>query len=126
MIMNKLIDLCPDFSEWPERWVGTEVDFEYGEQMLEEMRPFAKFLAESGLSKKTVKRHLSNLWLLGGEIIRDVSMSKDYSIPASEKLRNSICADGGPNCRHLYGEAEINSFDSTCRKLYKYLAALDK
>ena len=124
--MSKLIDICPDFPEWPERWMGSEPDLEYGKQLLEELRPFAEFLAESGLSKKTARRHLSNLWLLGGEIIRDVNMNSEYSIPASEKLRQSIGTDGGLYCRHLYGEAEIKSFDSTCRNLHKNLAGLDK
>ena len=120
--MNKLIDICPDFPEWPERWMGIGPDLDYGKQLLEELQLFAEFLAESGLSKKTVKTHLSNLWLLGGEIIRGVGMNSEYSIPASEKLRNAIGTDGGPCCRHLDGEAEINSFDSTCRKLHKYLS----
>jgi hypothetical protein len=124
--MSKLIEICPDFPEWPERWMGIEPDLEYGKQLLKEIRPVAEFLAESGLSKKTVKRHLSNLWLLGGEIIRDVSMSKKYSNPASEKLRSSIGSDGGPYCRHLYEETEIKSFDSTCRKFHNFLSGLDK
>ena len=119
---ERLIDICPDFPEWPERWIGIGPDLDYGKQLLEELRPFAEFLAESGLSKKTVKTHLSNLWLLGGEIIRGVGMNSEYSIPASEKLRNAIGTDGGPCCRHLDGEAETNSFDSTCRKLHKYLS----
>lgn len=119
--MSKLTDICPDFPEWPERWMGVDEDLVYGKHLLEEMRPFAEFLAESGLTKKTIKRHLTNLWLLGGEIIRNVSLYEEYSIPASEKLRDSICPDGGPYCRHLDSEEEMRSFDSTCRKLHKYL-----
>jgi hypothetical protein len=119
--MSRLTEICPDFSEWPERWMGTERDLDYGKQLLEAMRPFAEFLAECGLAKNTIKRHLANLWLLGGEIIRDVSVYKEYSTSAVEKLRESVRPDGGPYCRHLDGEAEIKSFDSTCRKLHKYL-----
>ena len=119
--MSKLTDICPDFPEWPERWMGTEQDFDYGKQLLESMRPFAEFLAEAGLAKKTIKRHLTNLWLLGGEIIRDVSLYSEYSTSAPEKLRQSIGPDGGPYCRHLDSEAEIKSFDGTCRKLHNYL-----
>jgi hypothetical protein len=29
--------------------------------------------------------------------------------------------DGGPHCRDLDSDAEIESFDSTCRKLHRYL-----
>ena len=119
--MTKLIDMCPDFPEWPERWMGTEQDLDYGKRLLEEMRPFAEFLAEVGLAKNTVKRHLSNLWFLGGEIIRDVRLNKEYSAPPCEKIRQSVGFDGGPYCRHLDSETGMKSFDSTCRKLHKYL-----
>ncbi len=101
--------------------MGTEQDLDYGNQLLEEMRPFVEFLAEGGLTKKIIKHHLSNLWLLGGEIIRDVSLYNEYSTPASEKIRHSVGPDGGPYCRHLDSESEMKSFDSTCRNLHNYL-----
>lgn len=119
--MSKLIDICPDFPEWPERWMGTEQDLDYGKRLLEVMQPFAEFLAESGLAKKTKTGHLTKLWFLGGEIIRDVSLYEEYSTPASEKLRESVGPEGGPYCRHLDSGAEKKSFDSTCRKLHKFL-----
>jgi hypothetical protein len=56
ILMNKLTDICPDFPEWPKRWMGTEQDFEYGKQLLEAMRPFAESLAEGGLARKTIKK----------------------------------------------------------------------
>ena len=124
--MSKLTNICPDFPEWPNRWMGIESDLDYGKQLLEELRPFAEFLVEGGLSKKTVKRHLSNLWLLGGEIIRDVSLNVEYSIPALEKLMQSVGTNGGPYCRHLANDTEIDYYDGTCRKLHKYLAEIHK
>ncbi len=59
--MSKLIEICPDFLEWPERWMGNDEDLEYGKKLLEEIRPFAESLAESGLTKRTIKKHLSYL-----------------------------------------------------------------
>ena len=44
--------------------------------------PFLLHLAESGLSKRTIQNHVDNMWLLGGEIIRDVNED-----PFSEKGR---------------------------------------
>jgi hypothetical protein len=119
--MSELTDICADFPEWPESWMGIEEDLHYGRQLLEEIRPFAEFLVESGLAKSTISRHLSNLWLLGGEIIRGVSMYDEYDVPASEKLRELVGSDGGPCCRDLDSDAEMRSFDSTCRKLHKFL-----
>ena len=100
--------------------MGIEQDLEYGQDLLEIMRPFAEHIAESNLSNKTVKKHLVNLWLLGGEIIRNVGLYEDYSTPAIKKLKDSVGSDGGPHCRHIESEAEMKSFDSTCRKLHKY------
>jgi len=101
--------------------MGIEQDLEYGKDLLEIMRPFAEYLAESNLTKKTVSKHLTNLWLLGGEIIRNVSLYEEYSTSALKKLKGSVGSDGGPYCRHINSEAEMRSFDSTCRKLHKYL-----
>lgn len=101
--------------------MGTEQDLKYGEQLLEEMHPFAESLADSGLTKKTIKRHLDNLWLLGAEIIRKVALYEKYSVPASKIIRHEVGPDGGPHCRHLDTETEMISFDSTCKKLHKYL-----
>jgi len=106
--------------------MGIELDLNYGRQLLEVFKPFAVFLAESGLSDKTVKRHLTNLWFLGGEIIRDVNLNNEYSIPAIERIRQSVDADGGPYCRHLDNESEMKSFDNTCKKLYRYLIGIKK
>jgi len=119
--MGNLTDICPDFPEWPERWMGVEKDLKYGKELLEAMQPFAEHIAEGGLAKKTIKRHLQNLWLLGGEIIRNVGLYDEYAIHALEKLRDSVGSDGGPYCRHLDSEYELESFDTTCRKLHKFL-----
>ncbi len=124
--MDKLNEICPDFKEWPDRWMGIKPDLLYGRQLLEEFEPFAVFLVESGLTKKTIKRHLTNLWLLGGEIIRDVSLYDKYSIPAIDKIRQAVGDDGGPYCRHLDTETEMKSFDSTCRKRHRFLKARNK
>lgn len=119
--MSKLSDICPDFHEWPDRWKVSETDLDYGKQLLAEFRPFAESLAESSFTSKTIKRHLTNLWHLGGEIIRDVSSYNDHMIPAHEKIMQSIDSEGGPLCRHLNGEAEMKSYDSTCKKLYNFM-----
>lgn len=99
----------------------TEPDLEYGRHLLEAMRPFAESLAEGGLAKRTVRRHLDNLWLLGGEIIRDVGLYGERSVPALEKLKQSVDGYGGPYCRHLDTEEEVKSFDNTCKRLDKFL-----
>ena len=101
--------------------MGIEKDQPYGQGILDVMRPFVDNLIAKGLSKKTIRRHMNNLWLLGGEIIRDVSTYNQYHIPPGQTLRDSVYSEGGPYCQHLDSESDQRSFDSTCRKLYKFL-----
>ena len=124
MIQRSLETFCPGFPEWPERWMGLEEDRIYGEELLAAMRPFAEFLVRSKFADSTVKRHLDNLWHLGGEIIRDVSTNKEYDEPPRNKLRDSVDREGGPYCRHIHTDAEEKAFDATCRKLHKVLCCL--
>jgi hypothetical protein len=116
--------ICPDFPEWPERWHGVKEDIPYGQGLLDAMRPFVVHLIASDLKKKTIRIHLDNLWLLGGEIIRSVSMSGDYNVPPKESLMRNVDEEGGPSCRHIHSEAHQRSYDATCRKLYIFLATM--
>lgn len=124
--MKTLEYFCPDFTEWPESWHGVKEDIPYGQGIIDAMRPFVEHLISQGLAKKTIKIHLDNLWLLGGEIIRSVSMFEKYSIPPEENLLRNVDEEGGPYCRHLDSESQRRSYDATCRKLYKFLMATRK
>jgi hypothetical protein len=112
---------CRDLSEWPERWMGEEKDLPPGRRLVAYFLPFLLHLAESGLSKRTIQNHVDNMWLLGGEIIRDVNEEPRLRKVAAEQLvRNVIHEDGGPLI-HNGWEDEQRSFDSTCRKFYRFL-----
>jgi hypothetical protein len=116
-------DISPDFVEWPERWMCIREDVAYGRGLLPPMHAFVVYLISKGLTKKTIRRHIDNLWLLGGEIISNVSNFNEYDTPPIQKLRESIGSGGGPYCRHIDAEAELASFDSTCRELHRFLEA---
>lgn len=116
----------PDYCEWPDAWSGTDEDVPYGEGLIEAMRPFIMDLIDQGLKKSTIRNHMGNLWLLGGEIIRSVSTYDDYKTPPEEALRNGVDQDGGMDCRHLTSEAEERSYHSTCRKLHRFLESIEK
>lgn len=102
--------------------MGSEKDLPPGERLVVCLRPFIEHLASSGLSRKTIRRHVDNLWLLGGEIIRDLNEDPSLRKFAAEPLlRKVIHEDGGPLI--LNGsEEEQRSFDSTCRKLHRFLS----
>jgi hypothetical protein len=73
-------------------------------------------------SLKTVKRHLNNLWLLGGELIRSINMDpEDREKTPMELLRDNIDENGGPSCRHLETDEDFRSYDATCKKLFKFI-----
>lgn len=101
--------------------MGTGKDLVAGEQLLVCFRPFIAHLAASSLSPKTIRRHVDNLWLLGGEIIRD--LNEDASLrkrPAERLIRDRVYEDGGPLI-YNGSEEQQRSFDSTCRKLHRFL-----
>jgi hypothetical protein len=112
---------CRDLDNWPRSWMGLEKDVPPGEQLVACFRPFIEHLAFSSLSPKTVRRHVDNLWLLGGEIIRDLNNDPSQrKVAAQQLLRNVVGVDGGPLI-YNGSEEEQRSLDSTCRKLHRFL-----
>jgi hypothetical protein len=110
-----------DLDNWPRSWMGFEKDLPLGEALLACFRPFIAHLASSSLSQKTIQKHVDNLWILGGEIIRDVNDDPRLRRVAADRLlKNVIHLDGGPLMYHG-SEEEQQSFDSTCRKLHRFL-----
>ena len=101
--------------------MGLEKDLQPGEQLLPYFRSFIEHLAASGLSPKTIRRHVDNLWSLGGEIIRDLHYDPSLrKLSAERLLRQAIHEYGGPSV-HNGSEELQRSFDSTCRKLHRFL-----
>ena len=101
--------------------MGEEKDLPPGRRLVEYFMPFLLHLAESDLSKRTIQNHVDNMWVLGGEIIRDVNEEPRLRKRSAEQLvRNVIHEDGGPLI-HNGWEDEQRSFDSTCRKFHRFL-----
>lgn len=119
-------EICHDFPEWPDRWMIVEKDKVYGQGLLDAMRPFVEHLMAKKLKKKTIRTHMDNLWLLGGEIIRSVHIYQEYNVPPIKKLRDSVDSEGGPYSQYLDSEWAINSFDATCRKFHRFFNREDR
>jgi hypothetical protein len=112
---------CRDLDNWPRSWMGLEKDLPSGEELVACLRPFIEHLASSSLSPKTIRRHMENLWMLGGEIIRDLNYTPSLrKVAMTRLLRDVLHADGGPLI-HNGSEEEQRSLDSTCRKLHRFL-----
>lgn len=104
--------------------MGWEKDLPAGEQLVACFRPFLEDLAASDLSSKTVQRHVDHLWALGGEIIRDLKEDPSLRRKSIEQiLDDRIDEEGGPLVYAMESEEALQrSFDSTCRKLHRFLS----
>ena len=101
--------------------MGLEKDLPPGEELIICFRPFIGHLVSTGLSPKTIRRHVDNLWSLGGEIIRDLHYDPSLrKKTAAQLLRNAVHEYGGPAV-HNASEEQQRSVDSTCRKLHRFL-----
>ena len=58
-----------DLEDWPRSGMGFPKDIPPGEKRVACFRPFLELLIQGNLSRKTIRKHLDNLWILGGEII---------------------------------------------------------
>jgi hypothetical protein len=99
-------------------------DLPPGENLVACFRPFLEEIVASDLSPKTVQKHVDNLWALGGAIIRD--LHEDPSLrrkPIEQILADRIDDEGGPLVYAMESEEDQQrAFDSTCRKLHRFLS----
>jgi hypothetical protein len=103
--------------------MGLETDLLSGEKLVACFRPFLEELVVSDLSPKTIQKHVDNLWALGGEIIRNLHDDPSLRKRNMEAiLVDRIDDEGGPL---IYAseseEQQQRSFDSTCKKLRRFL-----
>jgi hypothetical protein len=103
--------------------MGWEKEIPPGEKLVACFRPFLEALVASDLSPKTIQQHVDNLWALGGKIIRDLNVDPSLRRKSIEQLlEDKIDDEGGPLLYGIDSEEQQRSFDSTCRKLYRFLS----
>jgi len=119
---DELAAYCPDLEQWPRSWMYEESDLSHGQQMVECFTPFLRHLLSLGLSRKTLRMHRDNLWLLGGELISDLHEAPRLRKRLTDQVVLAVLDDeGGPLISHGESEDQQRSFDSTCRKFYRFL-----
>ena len=72
---------------WPKSWAVIPKDEAVGRDLTDLMRPFLEHLHQQSLSAKTLRSHLDNLWLIGGEVIRKLH---DYSALRKKNSRTLL------------------------------------
>lgn len=115
---NILLTLMDD---WPKSWAGTSNDIPIGQGLVDLMKPFIIQLHTLNLTARTIRRHLDNLWVIGGEIIREVNYQSELCKESPQKLLCSAVADGEAPYVHNASESEQRSLDTTAKKLQTYL-----
>jgi hypothetical protein len=118
---------CRGLDDWPRAWLGLEKDLPPGEKLVACFRPFLEELVVSDLSPKTIQKHVDNLWALGGEIIRKLHDDPSLRKKSMERILNErIDDEGGPLIYAMESEEQQQrSFDSTCKKLRRFLRPTD-
>ena len=115
---------CPDLDQWPGSWAYEARDIPPSLRMVECFKPFLRAMLALSLSRKTLRRHRDNIWVLGGEVISRLQMDSSMRRrPIEQVVRDLIGDDGGPLLSHGQSEGEQRSFDATCRKLFRFLTA---
>ena len=120
---HALLDRCPDIEDWPKLWSYEESDLGPGHLIVEFFKPFLLHLLAKKLAASTLRRHRDHLWMLGGEVIRRRQEEPDLCRQPVEKVTFALLEeDGGPLIWPRITEQEQDSFDASCRKLYRFLA----
>jgi hypothetical protein len=118
----QVLAYVPDLDEWPDSWMIDPPDRTIGKAIVTVLTPFIEHLIKQGLTKRTLKRHVDNLWALGGEIITAINWDESLrKLSAKDLVINAIDAEGGPLLRNPLHPEDQKPFDSTCKKLYKFL-----
>ena len=98
-------------------------DLSPGRQIVKYFKPFLHHLLSRGLSRKTLRQHRDNLWLLGGALISNLHKSPRLrKRPIEQVVGQALDHEGGPLISHgAAAEQQQRSFDATCRKFYLFL-----
>jgi hypothetical protein len=121
-IPAQLLRYCPDLAQWPQKWAYDDPDIVIGERIVQYFTPFLLDLLEQKLASKTLRRHRDNMWLLGGEVIRQrYESAATAKKPIDVLINEMVQQDGGPFMLPRVSEDEQESFDATCRKYYRFL-----
>jgi hypothetical protein len=111
---------------WPHSWEIDEGDRIYGEGLLQHFKPFVRHLVETEqLSRSTLRRHLNNLWLLGGELISLINTyDEDRKRSPDRLLDDNLSSEGGPSTPHAQPGPPQRQYDATCKKLHAFRSGL--
>lgn len=120
-----LMSICNDIDQWPQSWAGFPHDVPVGVKLAGIFKDFLNQQIDKGRAKSTIKRHADYLWILGGEIIREICDDDEdneaYTLSGKSLLLQYIGDEGGTYWSDAPSEQELTAYDSVCRLLYKWM-----
>jgi len=117
-----LKEYVKNIDEWPGAWEIDQADLIIGAAILVSFKLFLLDRIEKGRAKKTIKMYASYLWVLGGELIRQVNDNpRERKLTTQELILKYVDDSGGPYWRHASDELEHQQYDSVCKQLFKFL-----
>ena len=109
-------------SDWPTSWEISEEDLRVGKAIVEQFKLFLISGIEKGRSKRTVKKNANYLWVLGGELIRQLNENdRNRRLLAKKLILKYIDGSGGPYWRHARDEIEHSQYNSVCKQFFKFI-----
>ena len=119
------MSICKDIDQWPQSWAGFPHDVPVGDKLVELFKGFLNQQIDKGRAKSTIKRHADYLWILGGEIIREISNDDEddeaYTLSGKTLLLQYINDEGGTYWTDAPSEQELVAYNSVCRRLYQWM-----
>jgi hypothetical protein len=115
---------CRDPEGWPRSWMEWEKICHRARSWWPPSGRFWNSWRLPACRPKPFRNTSINIWALGGEIIRDFNETPSLrKKPIENLLFDLIDDEGGPLLYHCDSEDQQKSFDSTCRKLRRFLTA---
>jgi hypothetical protein len=110
-----------DIDHWPTAWRVEPDDLARGKVMVDLFKVFLTHQLQLARSRKTLRVHRDNLHALGGQMIR-IWHEKPHLQKRGilRMLLEAIGDDGGPILYTPLTEADLRSFDSTCKLLHRF------
>jgi len=84
------------------------------------VHPTASYFESSRTNSSKYENCFSD-GLLGGELITELNYTPSLRKAPVEKVLANLIKDGGPILHHGDSEEQQRSFESTCRKLWRFL-----
>jgi hypothetical protein len=117
-----LYKYCKSIDDWSTRWKISEIDLTIGQAITCQFKLFLIKCIEKGRAKRTIKMYASYLWVLGGELIRQINEDdSERNLLAKDLIFKHIDDTGGPYWRHARDETEHAQYDSVCKQFFKFM-----